>query len=867
MSPLLERERALDVLRDTLASAASGTGRIALVSGEAGIGKSTLVEHFLAAHAGGARVLRGACEALFTPQPLGPLHDVARDARGPLKARLAAPADTAALFAAMREELALPPLPVVLLMEDLHWADAATLDVLRHVGRRIESLPVLLVVTYRDDEIEAHPALRHVLGEWTSRAVVRLPLARLTPPAVASLAQERGVSDAGVFLATGGNPFFVTEVLANPGGRVPMTVRDAVLGRAASLTAGARDVLEFAAVVPRAAELWLLQTVLAPSLAAIDECVRSGLLVASHADLRFRHELARVAVEEAIAPLRARAWHARALAALAGAGGARSASLARLVHHARLAGDRAALARLGPQAADEAAARGARREAVAHCRAALEAGDLPRLERAALLDRYATHLFETDDLAGSIAARDEAIALYEAQGDAAATALALTSQAMTLVRALRNADADAASRRALALVADQGDARHVGRVFATETYLRMLARDYSDAVAWGEKARAVAQRHDDRETLAAVRTWTGAALMFVDFDRGLAMTREGLDMARGVADGGVRTADAYVMLGTALGELVRLPESVRYLDEGIAFAETRDLDRLGHYMQAWRSLVALLLGRWEDAERFARRVLADATQGSTHRVMALVALGRLQARRGDAASSALLDEALALAERSGTLQRIAPVRAARAEAAWLAGDAVQAGAEAYAAYALAVDKSHHWFVGELATWMHRAGRLRDIPALCAEPYAHALRGDWSRAAAAWAALGCPYEAALALAEGDADAKREALVAFDAMGAAPMAHRVRRSLREAGIAAVPRGPRATTRDHPAGLTTREAEVLELAGDGLSTPAIAARLFRSPRTVEHHLAAVLAKLGARTRAEAVETARRRGLLPPK
>ncbi len=357
--------------------------------------------------------------------------------------------------------------------------------------------------------------------------------------------------------------------------------------------------------------------------------------------------------------------------------------------------------------------------------------------------------------------------------------------------------------------------------------------------------------------------------MYLDFERGYAEVGAALAAARELDDGGVRAADAWVMLGTASGELFHLARARRHLDDGIAFARERDLDRAASYMEAWQALVALYQGRWDAAEALAREVLAREPAGSTNRLMALVALARLATRRAEDARP-LLDEALALALRTSTLQRLAPVAAARAEAAWLAGDAAGAAREADTAFALACAKRHAWFAGELAAWRARghgpSAVPAEVPTACAPPWAHALRGDWAAAAAEWTALGCPYEAAMALAEGDRDAQLRALAAFDALGAAPMAERVRSRLRDTG-GPVPRGPRASTRAHPAGLTRRETEILELVAAGLSNADIAARLSRSPRTIEHHLAALLAKLDAPTRAAAVEAARRQGLLAAK
>jgi DNA-binding CsgD family transcriptional regulator len=239
--------------------------------------------------------------------------------------------------------------------------------------------------------------------------------------------------------------------------------------------------------------------------------------------------------------------------------------------------------------------------------------------------------------------------------------------------------------------------------------------------------------------------------------------------------------------------------------------------------------------------------------------MALVALGRLRARRGDPGAMALLDEALELAEASGTLQRLAPARAARAETAWLAGDAARAAREARAALPLARQHRHAWFVGELCSWLLASGEPLDPPPDCAAPHALLLAGRWREAAEAWAALGCPYEAARALAAGDVRAQLEALQQFETMGAQAMVRRLRASLQAAGLRGVPRGRRASTRSNPHGLTAREIETLTLLCQGLRNAEIAERLSRSVRTVDHHLAAIYAKLEVPGRSEAMAHAR--------
>lgn len=867
MEPL-ERAGPLGELTVLLREAAAGHGRLMLLGGEAGVGKSTVVRSLAGAAADvdrRVRVLLGACDALSTPRPLAPLVDIALVLGGEVRRMLEIGGRREDVFSAFLAELGTGRPPALVVFEDVHWADEATLDLLTFLARRIGSTRALLIATYRDDELGPTHSLRVTLGTVATGADVRrMSLAPLSEEAVGVLTAHSGLDPVALYRQTGGNPFFVTEVLASGGG-IPATVRDAVLARLAPLSASARTALDTASVIGSPVDQALLGEVAGPSLDEIDECLAAGILRAEGMAVVFRHELARAAVLEAISPLRRAALHGRVLAIMAAVPTERH-DPALLAHHAEAAGDGPAVLRFAPEAARQATGLGANREAVSQyaraLRFALRLGDD---ERAPLLRAFADASNVSSWGSATIDAREDLVAIARRNGDRAMEAEQLTWLATALVMEGRNEEAEAASRTAIAVVDGLPDGPASERVYRNQSFLRMLNRDTVEAVAWGERAIAIAERLDDRSGLISGLNTVGSALLVGGDESG---GRERLERSLRLAEEAsldLQVASAYMNLGSGFGEVHRFADADRYLSAGLVFATERELDSARHYGTAWLALTRMHQGRWDEATGLAVDVIRGPGASAISRIMALLALGRVRARRGDPEVMTALDEAMALAAPTGTLQRLGPVRAARAEAAWLAVDGARAAGEARAAFDLAVQHGHAWFIGELAYWRWVAGDLDTPPSGTAEPYALQLAGDWHRAATAWEERGCPYEAARARAEGnDETAIREAIAAFERLGARPAASAARRRLHGLGARDIPRGPRATTRANPAGLTAREVEVLRLIAGGLRNADIAERLFRSPKTVDHHVSSLLAKLGARSRMEAVQTASRRGAL---
>lgn len=772
------------------------------------------------------------------------------------------------VFQEVLATLCMGPKPTLLVFEDAHWADEATLDLLRFLGRRIAQTRALMIASYRDDEIGFKHPLRVVLGDLsTSPAVRRMELPPLSEAAVAQLARGSTLDAGALYRRTGGNPFFVTEILSSGVQGIPPTVRDAVLARVARLSPSGRGVLEAAAVIGSRIEPWLLAEVVGAEAQAVDDCMAIGILRvqddAQGATLTFRHELARQAILEAIPPGRKQVVHRLVLDALRAR---RSEELTRLAHHAEAAQDREAVLEYAPKAARRASELGAHREAAAQYARALEfAGPLPLRERALLLEAYASECGLIDQTAESISAYQAALEIWRGENDRLKEGEVLDALAGPLVRAGRNAEADAAIRAAVELLETLPPCVQLARAYRTRAYLRMLDRDLDEAIVWGQKAIALAEHFQDIPTLSGAYNAVGSARLIAgEVLEGQEALQTSLRLAMGAGlDADV--ARAYSNLGSGLGEIYQFALAERFLTEGIAYATEHDLELSRGYMVAWQALTRLYLGRWSEAAEAAVAVLNRPSAAAISRIMALVALGRLRARRGDPEVWVTLDEALELADRTATLQRIAPARSARAEAAWLAEDRERAVAEAQAAYGLALQHRHPWFAGELAYWQWKAGEPQDVPGWIARPFRLQLEGRWAEAAAEWRMLGCPYEAARALSEGDEPAAlKEALLEFEHLGATPMAQALRRRLRELGVKGIPRGPRPSTRANPAGLTRREIEILKLLALGLRNTEIAEKLFLSAKTVDHHISSVLSKLGAKSRLEAVREASRLGLL---
>ena len=847
---LLERERAFADLGAWLDATAELGGCIVLVGGEAGIGKTALLQEFTRQFPD-TRVLWGACDALFTPSPLAPLHDIARQTQGPLLAAITSGATRDLVFSAALDELERTQALVV--FEDLHWADEATLDLLKYLGRRISRTRSMLAVTFRDDEVGPRHPLRLVIGDLPRPSTHRIRLSPLSEPAVAQLARQAGRPAKGLHGITGGNPFFVTEALAATMTDVPGTVRDAVLARAARLSVGAREVAEFSCIVPGKTEGWLLEGAVAPEEASLEGCLGIGMVRDADGALAFRHELARRALEDSLSPSRKQHLHARVLTVLASRPGT---STARLAHHADGARDAGEVLRFAPLAASQAATVGAHREAASHYELALRyADDIPPDGRARLQDRLSYECYLTGQIERATEARRQALSIWRVQGERVKVGSALRWLSRLSWYAGRRDDADQYGAEAITTLESLPPSPELAMAYCERGALAMEAHETDAAINWTQRAIALAESWNDAQILSEALEGRGLVRLICGDTSGWADLERSLQLA--LADGHEeQVAGTYTSLLAMAVSRRQYDQASRYLSSSLAYCEAHDLDISIPYLLAYSARMNFERGMWNEAGEDVETVLRHPRTTPIARIPALRTLGHLRIRRGDPDSHTPLEEVRALAGPTPELQQLGTLAAAYAEAAWLANDHAAVVRAVLPAYELSRQRRDPRMNGELAAWLWRVDALPGKPTNIQEAYALEISGDWRGAAGAWKDLGCPYEYASLLAWHGSDAEqREALAILEQLGAAPAAKALRQGMRAKGIRGLPRGSQKSTRHHPHGLTRREAETLALMSQGLRNAAIARRLFVSIKTIDHHVSAILAKLGVPSRAAAI------------
>lgn len=853
--PLVEREHQLDLLGRWATEAAAGQGRIAVIIAEAGGGKTALLEAFRSSISSPWH--QGYCDSLFAASVMAPFADIAGDLGIVTADAPGLDGSREQLLRALLHRLGASSSLQLLAIEDVHWADEATLDLLRLLARRIGSMPVLLLVTCRDEGADVPEPVDRIVAD-----LARLPGGRrmelppLTPAGCAELCAGTDWEPGRLHELTGGNPFFVTERLAAPGAETPQSIRDLVRARFAGAPDDVWGAAELAALLgprvdrPGNVRLQLLDE------AAERELLARGILVDDADGLRFRHEITRRVVLDAMSSRRRLALHGRILEVLSRTDPSDHALLA---FHAAGADDRAACLEHSRRAAATAARAGSMHDAVAHLERAIVAADddADVRTRASLHDELADALGLLDRFDESIAARQRARAMWTELGDRVLLADSLRRGAWVCSSAGQSEQAFADVRRGLELLEPGGPSPELAAAHGAMARLLGFADDSAAALPHLRAGLEIALELDLRSMQAELLNVEACCLAMLGRPWEPVMQRS-LDVASAIPDDPLVARANYNTFNLRILES-RLADAEGGYASALRHAEEHCLDTYAQGLRRLRASSLVQRGRWDEAVELARRDVEIDRSSSTpaHLAESGVVLATVAARRGEPIDGDLLDDILRAAEQTAQTQFIVPARLARAEVAWLRNDIDTAWKELRFARDLGPTQVHQ--IRDIELWAHRTG-LGALGTVVDGPAALEIAGRYEDASQQWDRHGCPFDAAVALLGSEDEASlQSAIRKLEQLGASATAQVARARMRSLGHASIPSRPNRATREHPMGLTSRECDVLELLAQGMRNRDIADRLYVSPKTVAVHVGNILRKLGVINRGEAAAWAR--------
>src|SRR3984893_18178166 len=662
---LLERDEQLRRLGDAFAIAREGRGRIIAIAAEAGAGKTALTEQFVANHASVARIYWGACENLSTPEVLLPLRDIARASGESFDLG----ADHIRSFELLLRLLSNGAKPSLLTIEDVHWADTATLDLIRFLGRRIARVRVLILITYRDEEVDARSPVRNLLGEAPAGNVERMILAPLSLAAVTSLAAKRGRRGEELFALTAGNPFLVTEALAVDGDVPTDAVRDSTLARASRLPDIARVVLDAVSIFPRHAETAVVADLVKGAIdAGLDVCVEKGMLSLEGGIVQFRHELARRAIEASSARARRRALHQKVVEVLRRRPDARASEIA---HHAERAADVDALLKFAHRAGEDAARAGAPREPAAHFAAMLR--HRHALDAALVVEVLEHHAEQAYLMGGAdiaVISMTEAAELRRTASDTLGFGRDLTRLTRFAWMCGRRAEAERFVEEAIAVLQTAPPGPELAWAYSHQSQLDMLASRMDIAISWGERALDLARRLGQREIIIHALGNIGSAKADEAGPGNCVELEQSFELAvAGKFHDHVERASCNLTCSYYWGRDYQ--GALAYIDRGVSYASALELTHWEGYLRGWRTMVRLDQGDWLGAEEEVEEIWSRTYAADVYRFPALITLARLRGRRGDQDAETPFEAARRVTASLAELQRSVYIATTVAESAWL----------------------------------------------------------------------------------------------------------------------------------------------------------------------------------------------------
>ncbi len=866
---LVERQTELDQLTRLAREAQQEESSIILVTGEAGIGKSALASAFRKAWEPHLKFYVGGCDALVTPRPLGPVRDMAAMFSRPTRQRLLDDTDQPHLFDTLLTELSGHAQPVVLLVEDVHWADNATLDLLKFLGRRISMWRGILLLTYRDDEVEADHPLIPVIGDFPASRVHRLALSSLSCDGVAALASKTALEIAELHTVTNGNPFFVSEMLATGNenlGQLPESVKDLIGARIARLSTDVREFLETLSIMPSAITPELIDVLFGPKgrNRAIELLGMKLLREDQHGNFRFRHELARRAIMARLREDRVRHLHQAMFDALASLG--ESAPIDLLVHHADAARLEKKVLRLAPEAASKAVAVGSHREAVSHLETALKyVRSAEPADAAQLWEDWArTACVSTRMAEDVIAGRARAAELWGKLQRPDKVGENLRWQSRLHWYRGEAEQAEAVADEAIRILESAADGFERAMAYSIRSQLFMLKLEMNDAIKWGERALLLARKGNNIEAEIHALNNIGSAMLFQNRNERITHLQKSLSLA---IDHSFfpDAARAYINIAEHAVAFHKFELAEQIIEDGVKYCSDNDLEAWVYQLNGQRAEMFLDQGRFDDAANIARSVLEYSQITPVMAMTSSLVIAKIAMRRGDSSAGEQLNACYASAVSAADINHTIKASLALIEYAWLKGEHEIARSQLLSLNEIAPSKVHIYNEGERRVWSQyykiETSPLNDTPL----PEAHRmeLSGDFNAAASLHETDGMTYYAALCLMRGADRCAHDFitramnfLVPLEASATTKKCYTLAEELKVAIVSPrAKRGPYKKTRNHPLGLTTREAEILSYIVQGDSNKEISLKLSRSPRTVGQHVSAILKKLNVANRVEVI------------
>ncbi|HEX9252840.1 MAG TPA: AAA family ATPase [Ignavibacteriaceae bacterium] len=848
---LLERDQFISDLSALFERIKNENGFIVSISGEAGIGKTSLVEHFTNSYKDQAQILWGSCDDLFTPRPLAPLYDIADQLNSKITEQLDSGSPRPSIFSNLLKEIH-NRVPKIIVIEDMHWADESTLDFLKFLGRRINKTQALLIITYRDDEIKSDHPLKLALSNLPSNYLKRIKLSPLSENTVNTLALKYGRKDSELYTKTGGNPLLVTEVLANEQQETSTTIKELFTSKLKRLTLDGRSIVEMFSVIPGKVEKWLAQKLI-NDLSKVDEILDCGILKSEGDSYLFRHELSRIAIEDSLSESKRINLNSKILDVLVHQQNI-DHYLSRIIHHASKAFNKDAIIKYAPSAGKQASKLGAHLQAVKIYQAAIQCSDKLSVEQKLdLLESISYECFITGQVYEAIQAAESAIKILKEYPAQEREGEIYRKLSRILWYDCQDQKGEEYLNKAIQIFETLPPSRKLAMAYSNKSQTYAIREENNFAIEWGNKALELARKFNDKEVEAHALNNIGCCKMLIEDHSGENDLLKSLDISV-ENDFYEHATRAYVNLGSIHLQQRNLIKAENCFAKGLEYGNEKDIYVFSLCMAGHYAKTKLLFGMWDESIDLANYVLKQKNAPPGNTVMPLNVLAVIRTRRNDPGALKLINEAMEMAINMGEMEKIVSVASAKAEYFWLQNKLDDFSYELISIYSKVIKQDNPWAIGEIAYWICKADRLKEIPKIIAKPYLLQIQGNWKEAARVWENLRCPYEQALALSEGDEEAMKKSIEMLEKLGASATVQLIKQKMRESGIRSIPKGPRKTTRDNFAGLTSRQLEVLKLLAHGMSNLEIANNLFISAKTVDHHISAIFSKLNIHSRIEA-------------